>query len=221
MKRLVHKNFQEFFQTNEFVAKNSPMRTHYFSKNLLEKMLWQQKLTSMKSILRSIEYSNVLDIGCGDGVGIQTVDNTANYTGLDISPTQIAYMEKHLPTWKNNRTGSMTLILHDAVPLPFKSSSFDLILACDVLEHVLEPEKLLQEIRRVLKPRGFLFISIPNEPIWEVLRTLMFRFPARSPDHISYIQESDISHVFPTILYKKRIPNIFKSLHLISLMLVQ
>ena len=221
MKHLVHKNFQQFFQTNEFVVKNSPMRTHYLSKNPFEKILWQQKLTLMKSILHSIQYTNVLDIGCGDGAGISTLKKNADYTGLDISPTQIAYMKKNLITWKKKRSGSISLIEHDAVPLPFKPASFDLILACDVLEHVLEPEKLLHEIKRVLKPHGHLFVSVPNEPIWEILRTLLFRFPARSPDHLNYIQELDIIRIFPTVLYKKYIPNIIGSLHLITLMLVQ
>lgn len=221
MKKLIKTTYQNFFQVNEFVVKNSPMRTHYRSKNPFERILWQQKLTLMKSILHTIKYTNVLDVGCGDGAGISTVNKNANYTGLDISPTQIAYMKKNLNTWKRKRTGSISLIEHDAVPLPFKPATFDLILACDVIEHVLLPEKLLHEIKRVLKPHGYLFVSIPNEPIWEILRTLMFQLPARSPDHLSYIQESDITDIFPKVKYKKYIPNIIWSLHLMTLMLVQ
>jgi ubiquinone/menaquinone biosynthesis C-methylase UbiE len=197
------------------------MRTHYLSKNPFEKLLWQHKLISMKSILRSLPYKTVLDIGCGDGAGLSTVKPSADYTGLDISPTQVTYMKQHFRSWKNKRSGTVSIIEHDAVPLPCPSKSFDLILACDVLEHVLEPEKLLSEIQRVLTPRGYLFVSIPNEPIWEILRTLMFRFPARSPDHLSYIQESDITAVFPKVKKKQYIPNIVGSFHLITLMLVQ
>jgi len=87
MKKLIKTTYQNFFRVNEFVAQTSPMRTHYLSKNPFEKLLWQHKLISMKSILRSIPYKTVLDIGCGDGAGLSTVKPSADYTGLDISPT--------------------------------------------------------------------------------------------------------------------------------------
>ncbi len=52
-------------------------------------------------------------------------------------------------------------IVCDISKLPIKSKSIDIIISIAVLEHVKEPEKIIQEILRVLKPKGKIFIYIP------------------------------------------------------------
>ena len=49
----------------------------------------------------------------------------------------------------------------DAHLLPFSSSSVDCVLCCEVLEHIKEPRQCCNEIWRVLKPGGVVFISVP------------------------------------------------------------
>jgi len=46
--------------------------------------------------------------------------------------------------------------------LPFKKSSFDIIIALEVLEHLYNPYEMMKEIKRVLKPNGYAIISMPN-----------------------------------------------------------
>lgn len=46
--------------------------------------------------------------------------------------------------------------------LPLKDQSVDLIFCYEVIEHVFDPEKMLQEIRRVIRPNGCVFITVPN-----------------------------------------------------------
>ena len=50
--------------------------------------------------------------------------------------------------------------------LPFKNSYFDLVFWGDNIEHVWQPELVLKEIYRVLKPRGRVIISTPNQAYW-------------------------------------------------------
>jgi SAM-dependent methyltransferase len=52
-------------------------------------------------------------------------------------------------------------VVCDISNLPFKSNSIDLVVSIAVLEHVKEPEKVVSEIRRILKPGGKIFIYIP------------------------------------------------------------
>lgn len=48
---------------------------------------------------------------------------------------------------------------------PFENQSFDFVLCTQVLEHVRKPEKVIQEISRILKPGGLLFLTVPQS--WE------------------------------------------------------
>ena len=47
-------------------------------------------------------------------------------------------------------------------PLPFDDSSFDAVISLEGIEHVVEPHTLIKEICRVLKPDGFVVLSLPN-----------------------------------------------------------
>lgn len=221
MKKLIHVSFDEFYKVNEFVAKTSPMRTHYESGNPFEKWVWQTKTVKMQELLNLITYRNVLDIGCGDGKALDLLNPKANYTGIDISPTQLDFFKKEvLPKYKN-RPGKISLKQSDAVPLPFPATNFDLVLAWDVLEHVLDPMKLIQDIYRVLKKGGHGLFAIPNERMWEVIRFMALRWPPRSPDHLNIIDLSDVMTVFKKLKKEAFLPIPLKPVHLIHVALVE
>jgi len=58
-------------------------------------------------------------------------------------------------------------------PFPFADASFDLVLCCEILEHlVMDPSHLLREMHRVLKPHGYAFFSTPNVLSLDYLRRL-------------------------------------------------
>lgn len=221
MKQLVEVTFKQFYETNERVVRTSPMRVHYGSKNPFERYIWRQKLRGVKEMLTSISYGSVLDVGCGDGQLLEVVDGLADYTGLDISPTQLAYFRSQLDRLRGKRRGKRELVQADAHSLPFPQSSFDLVLACDILEHVLNPERVLREIRRVLKEGGYALFSLPNEPLWQLLRLLALRWPPRSPDHLYFIEKKDVTRFFPVVKNEIYIPPILSKVYLIHLLLVE
>ncbi len=92
----------------------------------------------------------VLDLGCGDGRGIdlfRALLPGAAWTGVDIeiSPEVLT----------RGRTDG-TFVTFDGVNLPFGDGAFDLVYSYQVFEHVRHPEALLAETRRVLAPEGLL-----------------------------------------------------------------
>jgi SAM-dependent methyltransferase len=90
----------------------------------------------------------VLDIGCADGWASKVLSE-CEYVGLDYPNTASALY------------GTSPQVFADGAFLPFLSSSFETVLLLEVLEHVRNPEKVLKEISRVLKPSGKLLISVP------------------------------------------------------------
>ncbi|WP_400077984.1 class I SAM-dependent methyltransferase [Winogradskyella sp. R77965] len=95
---------------------------------------------------------NLLDIGCGKmPYKSHILENSmvTSYTGLDIE-TAIEYDKRVKPdyTW-------------DGIKMPFENNSFDCAFGTEVLEHCPEPEIILKEVYRILKPGGIFFFTVP------------------------------------------------------------
>ena len=114
------------------------------------------------SILRSVKaetkdfHGSVLDVGCGFMPYrelIRSVAAVTSYTGMDLEqPTYYADVEPDLK-W-------------DGKTIPVADASFDCVMATEFLEHYAEPDKILAEIHRVLKPGGVFFATVPF--IWNL-----------------------------------------------------
>jgi len=104
----------------------------------------------------------ILDVGCGTGYGTKMLSKEGNKVyGIDNSQKAIDYAKQNYP--------GPEYICCSAEKLPFENSYFDTVTAFEVIEHVQDPERTLDEIYRVLKKNGDLFISTPN------LRSLIIR----------------------------------------------
>lgn len=92
--------------------------------------------------------ADLLDLGCGDGRALDLVRGLsadARYTGVDI--------ETSPEVDERNRTDG-TFLTYDGVNLPFDDSSFDVVYSQQVFEHVRHPDRVTQEVARVLRPGG-------------------------------------------------------------------
>jgi ubiquinone/menaquinone biosynthesis C-methylase UbiE len=104
--------------------------------------------------------ARVLDWGCGWG----QVSEMLRRAGLDV-----ASFDYGGPSAPNR----LTPLLHyphlavyigsDPIRLPYDKGVFDAVLSCGVLEHVQDPDASLEELKRVLRPRGTLYVyKLPN-----------------------------------------------------------
>jgi len=107
----------------------------------------RRHLTEEISRLPNRTRLRVLDVGCGSKPYYALVASRASaYVGTDVKRSQSVD------------------VLSVAERLPFRSDTFDLVLCTQVLEHVLQPPAVVEEIRRVLTPGGVLLLS--THGIW-------------------------------------------------------
>jgi 2-polyprenyl-3-methyl-5-hydroxy-6-metoxy-1,4-benzoquinol methylase len=107
-----------------------------------------------------------LDIGCGTGYGSDYLARQGAQTVVagDISGDAVA-----LACRENSANIILDLQKFDATALPFAGSSFELVTAFEVIEHIRDCEKLVAEAHRVLAPGGTLVLSTPNRDAGPVL----------------------------------------------------
>lgn len=113
--------------------------------------------------------SVLVDVGCGGGKMLRTISE--NRTDMTLRGTDVV-----VPA---SLDGDFTFSALDpeTQTLPFEDSSADVVTLVDVLEHVPDPERTLDEIQRVLKPGGRLLAMIPieGEPVsWYTLFRVLF-----------------------------------------------
>lgn len=103
--------------------------------------------------------SKILDLGCGRGrTLIPLWENGLFAVGID---TQIGYLvelmnDNRLPT----KIRSAVAVAYGE-RLPFRSNQFDILVCREVLEHVAVPKAVLRETFRVLRPHGYLILTVP------------------------------------------------------------
>lgn len=98
--------------------------------------------------------ANVLDIGTSTGTNLRLLVNMefTNINGLDFSDHAIEFCrQKGLPAVTKG----------DICDMPFDDNSMDLVVATDIVEHVPDDQKALDEIYRVLKPGGHALLTVP------------------------------------------------------------
>lgn len=112
--------------------------------------LGRRDITLIRNLVRP--GARLLDLGCGPGGFIDDCpDEVALTVGLDQDLEAL-----HVAT----RSGRM--VLGDARLCPFSSSSFDAVRAKELIEHLPEPRKMVDEVVRILVPGGLLLAHVPT-----------------------------------------------------------
>jgi 2-polyprenyl-6-hydroxyphenyl methylase / 3-demethylubiquinone-9 3-methyltransferase len=110
----------------------------------------------------------VLDVGCGGGFLTESFARSGyDVAGIDPSANSIAAAREHAAVSRL----AIDYRVASGECLPFAGSSFDIVSCCDVLEHVRDPNRVIGEISRTLKPGGVFLYDTVNRTLrsWLVL----------------------------------------------------
>ena len=118
-----------------------------------------KKIKKFKEGIRLIEeYSKkgkILDLGCATGVFLDIAQKRGwDSYGIDISQYAIEYAKKKF---------SLDVKKGELENIKFPDKKFDVVTMWDFIEHVPNPNKILEETYRILKPKGIIFILTTNE----------------------------------------------------------
>lgn len=105
------------------------------------------------------KFQSAIELGCGNGRFLPILNCLADcVVGVEGHFPSLEFAKQSAPT--------ATLLHGDVTQIPLQDGLFDFACAFDVLEHV-PPEQFLAEIRRLLRPGGFLLLSVPAfQSLW-------------------------------------------------------
>lgn len=165
---------------------------HPTRSNASAKARYQRCVALLEEEIGSLLNRQVLDVGCGDGVLSWLLGQKgAVCHGVDSSQIAIEFARK-----KHAEKGSpASFSVSSGYDTKVASGFYDAVASSDVIEHVQDPNRLLQEILRVLKPGGVAVITTPvrltEEPLDKMHVTEWF------PGEFKAV----ISKVFPSARY--------------------
>jgi ubiquinone/menaquinone biosynthesis C-methylase UbiE len=110
----------------------------------------------------------VLDLGCGEGYGSDALAHTAHFVVAADHNAEVMMHARQKYTRAN-----LAFVVCDAQALPFRAASFATVVSFEVIEHIPDVRRYLEEIARVSATRGVVLLSTPNR----VLRLLPFQKP--------------------------------------------
>jgi len=128
----------------------------------------QYHFEKLHHLLRLIDFDGytgrpVLEVGCGAGVDLaRFAKGGARVTGVDLAPSAIELARANFE--QQGLAGDFRVA--NGEQLPFQDDSFDLVFAHGVVQYTANPESLVRECRRVLKPGGEAIFQVYNRISW-------------------------------------------------------
>ncbi|MFH1479379.1 MAG: class I SAM-dependent methyltransferase [Candidatus Omnitrophota bacterium] len=145
-------------------------------------------------IIESIKpEGNFLDIGTNIGFFLRnTRGKDWNVFGVEPSPALSDMARKYF------NLNIKTCYLSEA---GFEEDYFDIVTMTDVFEHIVEPKKILEDIGKVLKKNGILFIKVPNGK-YNLLKLWLAKVTRKLKDHDIFDSYEHVSHFTQETLQK-------------------
>jgi ubiquinone/menaquinone biosynthesis C-methylase UbiE len=145
----------------EFYEKEAQSYDEKRSSSAAGKFIWGTERGMILNLCEDIKRKKILDLGAGTGrYSIELAKNGANIVSYDPAKAMIKVINEK--SYKENVIERISFVQGDGKKLPFKDSSFDGIICMYVLSHLSTYKDVLREMKRVIKPDGFIIANFPN-----------------------------------------------------------
>lgn len=191
---------------NDIVAGN--VFNKYDTKNYVIRKLMQGFSSSLSILVNKVNPTKIYEIGCGEGYWVLHW-NKLGFTayGCDVSHQVIEIAQANARAYQLPSQLFNVRDLYDCD----RTISADLIVCCEVLEHLADPKKALRRLQDIVT--RYLILSVPREPIWRLLNMLRGKYCSafgNTPGHLHHWSKrgfvSQISAYFDILEMKTPFP---------------
>jgi 2-polyprenyl-3-methyl-5-hydroxy-6-metoxy-1,4-benzoquinol methylase len=181
----------------------------YGSKNPIVRWIMKGFANSLSELVAKAAPSTIHELGCGEGYWVLDWNQQGiEARGSDFSEKVIGLARENASSRGVSSALFSARSIYDIEP---GKDSADLVVCCEVLEHLDDPEAGLEALKRVAT--DYVILSVPREPIWCMLNLLRGKYLAsfgNTPGHIQHWSSSEfvalVSRYFEIIEVKKPLP---------------
>lgn len=155
------------------IAPRYDFLNHFLSANIDRR--WRRVCANEVGKKLAAAHPRILDVGCGTGDLALEFSRLGPVTGCDFCHPMLQIGSRKVS--EAAVSNAVRLLAGDALVLPFRSASFDVVVSAFVLRNLADLEKGLREMRRVLRPGGVLAaleFAIPRVPVFGALYRFYF-----------------------------------------------
>lgn len=176
----------------------------YKTQNPVKKFLIDNFKKNLLEVLEDCEpFEYIADLGCGEGFIIDTI--TARYSnvkidGFDISQSALDIAKKKHPNFNFYQSDVKEL------PEPAKTGKYDLVILTEVLEHIDDYKKVLENIQNMSFKS--LIISVPDEPLFSISNLIFgknIKRMGKDPEHVNFWTDRSLGKLLRQYFRVKRI----------------
>lgn len=156
--------------------------TKYATTNPVSRVLIRRFFGRVHDLVERTPFRVAADVGCGEGVLLSRLSSCftdRRVVAVDIDPREVGLVRTNAP--------AALPAVASAYALPFREASFDLVMCCEVLEHLERPAEAIDELWRV--GRAAVVLSVPHEPLWRAMnmaRGAYLGALGNTPGHVNH-----------------------------------
>jgi 2-polyprenyl-3-methyl-5-hydroxy-6-metoxy-1,4-benzoquinol methylase len=156
----------------------------YTARNPITRLLVDRFLADLCDLARQSGAKEVHEVGCGEGfLSTLLAEHGFAVHGTDIAPAAVAAATRRAA----ERGLPATFGVADLYGLAPDADGRELVVCCEVLEHLSDPARAVELLARLARPH--LIVSVPREPLWRLLnmaRGRYWRDLGNTPGHLQH-----------------------------------
>jgi 2-polyprenyl-3-methyl-5-hydroxy-6-metoxy-1,4-benzoquinol methylase len=151
---------------NDALAREHDINDYYTRSSFLIRHIERQRLERIRHMIAAHPGEKILEVGCGGGHVLQLFPES-DLTGTDVSGEMLHKARRNLDGYR------VRLLKGELHELGLPEAGFDKVICTEVLEHVIEPDRILERIIHLVRPGGRVVITFPNDPLVNHLKGLI------------------------------------------------
>lgn len=173
----------------------------YGSQNPIVRRLMAGFEGALLDLITPVQPRSILEVGCGEGYLAARLQKRLRAERFVACDLEIAQCRPELNAAFHPHISPINFEVASIYDLPYESQSFDLVVCCEVLEHLEAPGRGLTELSRVAK--NAVLLSTPREPLWRALNMLRgsyLRDWGNTPGHVQHFSRRALLRLCQTQL---------------------